>query len=197
MSQFKRKAAFGLVAITITGTAAFVTAGTATAASVTRAVQTGAVQTAAVALAKRPGAAALNWPVVRQGDSGERVFTLQYLLNARIGARLVLDGKFGPATRAAVRRFQARAGLLVDGEAGSQTWSHLIVQVQKGSTGSAVAGVQHSLRPPYGLRRLAVDGVFGPLTKAAVQLFQKEFKIGADGIVGPVTWFTLVLNEGP
>jgi hypothetical protein len=34
---------------------------------------------------------------------------------------------------------------------------------------------------------LAVDGDFGPLTKAAVQAFQRDSSIDADGIVGPIT----------
>ena len=34
---------------------------------------------------------------------------------------------------------------------------------------------------------LAVDGDFGPLTKAAVQAFQSDARIAADGIVGPIT----------
>jgi peptidoglycan hydrolase-like protein with peptidoglycan-binding domain len=196
MSKFMRKAAFGLVAISIAGTTAFMTAGAATAAPTTRAVQTTTAQTKAVKAATRQDAVALNWPLVVQGAAGERVFTIQYLLNQRIGAGLVLDGKFGPATNAAVRKFQARFGLLVDGKVGPQTWTHLIVQVQNRSTGSAVAGVQHSLRFAYGFKSLSVDGIFGPMTNAAVRSFQTKFKIGVDGIVGPITWNTLVVNEG-
>jgi len=32
------------------------------------------------------------------------------------------------------------------------------------------------------------DGVFGPLTQAAVIAFQREFVLTPDGIVGPITW---------
>jgi hypothetical protein len=62
-------------------------------------------------------------PFVREltlGDSGEPVKALQAALNA-LGSRLVVDGKFGPRTEAAVRAFQARSGLRVDGKAGPRT----------------------------------------------------------------------------
>lgn len=196
MSKFMRKAAFGLIAISITGTTACVTAGAATAAPATRAAQTTTAHAMAVNAAARPDAVTLSWPTVAQGAVGERVFTIQYLLNQRIGAGLVLDGKFGPATTAAVRKFQARFKLQVDGKVGPQTWTHLIVQVQNGSAGSAVAAVQHSLRFAYGFTSLAVDGKFGPATTTAVRSFQAKFKIGVDGIVGPITWNTLVVHEG-
>jgi hypothetical protein len=39
--------------------------------------------------------------------------------------------------------------------------------------------------------KLVVDGIFGPLTEAAVKAFQKSHLIPADGIVGPLTWSKL------
>ena len=39
--------------------------------------------------------------------------------------------------------------------------------------------------------KLVVDGIFGPLTEAAVKVFQKSHLIPADGIVGSLTWSNL------
>ncbi len=59
-------------------------------------------------------------PVLRRGSSGPAVGTLQHALNLGDGG-LTVDLQFGPSTEAAVRRFQKRAGLTVDGVVGSQT----------------------------------------------------------------------------
>ena len=59
-----------------------------------------------------------------QGRVGWDVSVLQYLL-ARHGIGRVIDGYFGAETRAAVRRFQRRAGLVVDGVAGPRTLAAL------------------------------------------------------------------------
>lgn len=59
-----------------------------------------------------------------RGRVGWDVSVLQYLL-ARHGVGRVIDGYFGAETRAAVRRFQRRAGLAVDGIAGPQTLAAL------------------------------------------------------------------------
>jgi peptidoglycan hydrolase-like protein with peptidoglycan-binding domain len=41
---------------------------------------------------------------------------------------------------------------------------------------------------------VAVDGIFGPLTEGAVKAFQQSKGLGADGIVGPLTWPKLIVQ---
>src|SRR5690625_492508 len=63
---------------------------------------------------------------LRQGDRGADVEELQERVAAYHGrGGLVLDGVFGPATDAAVKRFQQEYGLAVDGIAGSQTFGQI------------------------------------------------------------------------
>jgi hypothetical protein len=62
--------------------------------------------------------------VLEKGCKGEAVKALQTLLNLR-GAALDVDGSFGVLTDAAVRDFQRRRGLTVDGCVGSATWAAL------------------------------------------------------------------------
>lgn len=66
-------------------------------------------------------------PTVRKGSSGTTVLALQARLN-QLGEALVVDGKFGPATDAAVRRFQKGAALAVDGVVGPNTWRALLTR---------------------------------------------------------------------
>lgn len=58
--------------------------------------------------------------VLKAGSRGGSVKALQQQL-AVLGYRLRADGIFGPATQAAVRRFQKERGLVVDGIAGLRT----------------------------------------------------------------------------
>ncbi len=64
------------------------------------------------------------YPTLSQGATGPAVVTLQTRLNTH-GAKLVVDGDFGPATLAAVKAFQKSHGLVVDGVVGPLTWDAL------------------------------------------------------------------------
>jgi hypothetical protein len=61
--------------------------------------------------------------------------------------------------------------------------------VRLGSRGPAVADLQARLDARG--ESLAIDGVFGPLTRAAVVRFQTARGLDPDGIVGPLTWGAL------
>jgi hypothetical protein len=131
-----------------------------------------------------------SWPIVKVGDQGVEVYTIQYLLRAN-GLNLNPDGIFGPQTRARVEDFQTQKNLAKDGIVGPQTWSALIVQVQQGSSGDAVRAVQMLLKDKFGYN-ITVDGIFGPNTADAVKSFQTSKGLTSDGIVGPITWRNLV-----
>lgn len=64
--------------------------------------------------------------------------------------------------------------------------------VRRGSTGHPVRTLQHLLAARS--RPVTVDGVFGPVTEAAVRAFQKDKHLAVDGDVGPKTWAALVVQ---
>ena len=57
------------------------------------------------------------------------------------------------------------------------------------TTGQAVKDLQTALNKHGGM--VTVDGIFGPLTEAAVKIFQKVRGLVVDGIVGKNTWAKL------
>lgn len=63
--------------------------------------------------------------VTRDGGSGDAVTALQRQLNYH-GAKLTIDGDFGPLTQAAVKTFQQQHSLKNDGIASLETWQQLV-----------------------------------------------------------------------
>ena len=148
-----------------------------------------------------------DMPMLYRGCTGDAVKTLQDKLNALGYNSGNVDGIFGAKTYAAVTAFQKANSLGVDGIVGKLTWGKLYgvspampvetttvvgrPTVSYGSRGDAVRKLQELLNA-LGYDCGSVDGIFGSKTKAAVLAFQKANGLGADGIVGPLTWGKLV-----
>jgi peptidoglycan hydrolase-like protein with peptidoglycan-binding domain len=130
-----------------------------------------------------------------QGMAGRRISRLQEALN------ITVDGFFGPQTVQAVKEFQAKRGLLVDGVCGPATLEKLFPEgdaeektgesnphhrwLRRGAIGEEVKTLQQAL----GIT--PVDGMFGPRTKRAVKEYQAAHGLPVDGWVGPRTWAKL------
>ena len=81
----------------------------------------------------------MNYNQIRYGSSGNDVSELQKLLNQN-GYTLDVDGKFGPKTQAAVRDYQTKNKLTVDGIVGEQTWGALTKGSSPYSTNGSTSG---------------------------------------------------------
>ena len=156
-----------------------------------------------------------NGTVLRTGSTGSAVEQVQFWLNTLAQYEsaipsVTVDGVYGTATANAVRAFQRRYGLTVDGVVGQATWTELYDEflsiqsdngtpnaypgtpLREGSSGQNVRLVQFWLkiaRTVYkDLASLTVDGKFGAGTAAAVRRFQRYFGLTSDGVVGRTTW---------
>lgn len=73
-------------------------------------------------------------------------------------------------------------------------WWPRMPEIRQGASGPAVRTLQGLLLARYyhlgttGQARDGIDGIFGPLTDAAVRTFQGQAHLAIDGIVGPQTW---------
>lgn len=82
-----------------------------------------------------------------------------------------------------------------DGNQNGQTGGKYMFEVEmirKGSKGNDVRLLQELL--DYHGYGLAVDGDFGTLTKSAVEEYQRKHGLSVDGIVGPLTWKSILLR---
>ncbi len=134
--------------------------------------------------------------------------------------QVTLSSVFDSATEEAVRAFQAQQGLSIDGVVGRSTWnaltesylriitslppefSNIAAEIYPGrvlSTGIEgedvrrlqvfinLAAENYSYIP-----RVAVDGIYGPGTAAAVSIIQENNGIPVSGITGPTTWYAII-----
>ena len=158
---------------------------------------------------------------LREGASGQNVRLVQFWLKiartvySRLNS-ITVDGRFGAATTAAVKRFQSYFGLISDGVVGRNTWLKLYEVyndiankllssslrpgeypgvLRKGSSGTAVRELQFYLylMSAYesSIPAIGIDGQFGASTEAAVRAYQRFAGLTVDGVVGRTTWNSL------
>jgi peptidoglycan hydrolase-like protein with peptidoglycan-binding domain len=136
-------------------------------------------------------------PTISLGATGDAVRWLQRALRRTPNLGLGVDGIFGPATDTAVKEFQQGAGLVVDGSVGPLTWAALpsgvpMPTLREGSTGAVVRSLQQVLSNgasgQWNTSPGAIDGDFGPNTRASVQAFQTWGGVAAEGVIADHTW---------
>ncbi len=148
------------------------------------------------------------------GDSGDAVKNLQTRLKALGYYTNKVDGQYGSGTYNAVKAFQQRNNLTVDGKAGQSTLARLYSDdairaedepageetpapveiptrtLRYGMQGEDVALVQQRLIE-LGFLSGSADGEYGTSTMKAVKAFQQRNGLSADGIAGTKTYKVL------
>jgi peptidoglycan hydrolase-like protein with peptidoglycan-binding domain len=147
--------------------------------------------------------------------SSDEVKRQQDWVNRYRGEKLAVDGKLGPATKAAFARYQTflrtyNYRQAIDGVwgPGMQAAHSAYVAVvnrpapaaggrptlRKGASGADVLVLQDRLNGRYpAYSKLARDSQFGPSVERVVKEFQKRSGLVADGVVGGRTWKALGL----
>ncbi len=154
-------------------------------------------------------------PVYRREDRDGLLEPYEYgpeigALQRKLGVKD--DEYFGPVTEKAVRAYQAKHGLGVDGIAGPETLGHMGLASKPAPRPSGKKfplprghwfGVESSdsrnhsgywaadrphIEDIQGAVGAKKDGRYGPKTRAKVIAFQERAGVTVDGLVGPVTW---------
>lgn len=138
-----------------------------------------------------------TYPILRPGDRGRSVQTLQCSLNDVGVGPVVVDGRYGAQTKAAVRE-------IVDGFEGEPARPYRInngfwvllfgrqlpdSRLALGAHGPTVKVLQRALRAAGAT--VSVDGNFGPQTQTAVKAYQKGVGTEQTGVVDRDTRFFL------
>jgi N-acetylmuramoyl-L-alanine amidase len=109
--------------------------------------------------------------LLRRGSKGAAVRELQTMLNeAGASPRLTVDGDFGPATDRAVRAFQQRAELVVDGIVGAQTRTALRQAIAPVKPGRAEPDKSAMAKPIERLLAPGNDNAAPPPNVASLKL---------------------------
>ncbi|WP_051556446.1 C40 family peptidase [Alkalihalobacterium bogoriense] len=170
-------------------------------------MQTAQVTTTLSTTSSSTQSALTTTSVLRFGSRGKQVEELQLRLKQEGHFNHEVTGYFGRITTDAVKAYQRKHKLKVDGIVGPQTLSSLlnvnqpntnstlkvstpstgqVAVLRNGSKGNQVRTLQQQLKD-LGFYSHSVTGNFGGITELAVRDFQRARKIKVDGFVGPQT----------
>lgn len=138
-----------------------------------------------------------GYPLLEQGATGADVKIAQKVLGVTV------DGKFGPATAAALGTWQAAHSVPVTKKLDAPTWATMVylgliparsstlsdysnVVLRRGSTGAPVKALQKAIGG------LTVDGSYGPATESRVKAYQKSKGLPVTGVTDRAVWFALM-----
>lgn len=135
------------------------------------------------------------------------------------------DGIFGPRTLGALDAFESANGFTVTGKTSAAVWQDILAgfnlvpstgvsasaatlnhqiarhpamsqYLQVGSRGHWVMTLQANLKL-LGYKSVgSVDGIFGPLTEAALKQYQTAHGLTSNGIASPATWQAILMGLG-
>ena len=163
--------------------------------------------------------APLEYVTINLNNTGELVVTVQTRLQELGYYKGSITGKYDKTTRSAVKNFQKKNGLKNDGICGAETQKLLLggkalaanatptpkptktptpaptfnvpdATVRRGSRGDAAKAVQQRLKE-LGYYTGKVDGEFGSGSVKALQAFQQQNGLEADGVAGQGTYTVL------
>ena len=135
---------------------------------------------------------------------------------------IAITGFFNDETRDAVFTFESEYGLTIDGGVDANTF-RAIENAYRDAVAQLPANYQSAIGEPYPGRFLvegdrgenvrviqgylnrigeadpeippiAVDGIFGPKTRAAVTAFQRQIGVEENGAIGPVEWVEIIMR---
>jgi peptidoglycan hydrolase-like protein with peptidoglycan-binding domain len=141
-----------------------------------------------------------HYPVLPPGAHRPAVRTLQCVLNDDGFGPVVVDGVYGPQTRAAVRRVENgfEGPSPHPGRINNGFWVLLFGQhlpdrnLHSGQHGPAIRTLQRALRAAGG--NLPVNATFGPRTKTVVRHYQRSQGVPVTGVVDERTRFFLAMG---
>lgn len=179
-------------------------------------IRLSAFVTALVLCLSMAASALAAYQTIPYGAQGTPVRKMQDKLRAKGYYRGAVDGKFGPATKAAVIKFQKAVGITADGKPGNLTLTALYEgksainkavngernyttnpkdphTLYYGCTGRRVERLQYALKKA-GVYKGNLDGVYGDLTYDAVRKYQRLKGLYVDGMAGSKTLASLNRN---
>jgi peptidoglycan hydrolase-like protein with peptidoglycan-binding domain len=133
------------------------------------------------------------FPELATTDRIERVKALQNQLSWLGFDPGPTDGRYGPLTTGAVRRFQEARDLPVDGVVGPLTADALRSSTRQRPTTDRFERVKSLQRrlTALGFEPGPADGRYGPCTTEAVKRFQQAHDLQVNGVVDPLTQHAL------